>query len=465
MRTLIENGIVITMNSADDVYERGCVLIEDARMTYVGPRSGLPRDIDAMRENAAGKVVMPGLVNCHTHLCMIFGRTLATGTDLLSWLDVQMPIIRALDADAMLTAQTLGCVENLKNGNTTVVENIFAPRSDVQAPEDCAFAAMESTGIRGTVARAFEALHFDPTFVETLEQQTRRLRTLHARWHGRAGGRLRLSFGPLLPWAVNESMLRATRALADELRLSLHMHVAESAEFNRIIELHYGRPIRNVELLHETGCLGPDVQAVGVSALSTHEIALLAETGTAVVLDPPTRLFWGTGFPSLTPFFDAGITCGLATNGPAANCGQDLFESMKYACATAKTATGNARALDARRALRMATIDGARALGMASDVGSLEAGKRADIITVDLRQPHLVPAFDLEAALVFSARGSDVRDVMVDGQWLMRDRRLTRIDESSLLARAEAQAEQSLAQAQIRHKLHRNLVLQKGYPT
>ena len=456
-RVLIENGVVLTMNPAGDIHERGCVLVEDARLAYVGPRAGLPRDVDALRHDAAGRVVMPGLVNCHTHLCMIFGRTLATDTDLLSWLDLQMPLMRALDAEAMLAAQTLGCIENLKNGNTTLVENLFAPRSDEVSPEDSAFAAMQETGIRGTVARAFEALHFDPAFVETPAQQAQRLRTLRERWHGRANGRLRLSFGPLLPWTVDASMLRSSRALADELGLCLHMHVAESREFNRIIERHYGRPVRNVELLHEAGCLGPDVQAVGVSDLSPGEVALLAETGTAVVLDPQTRLFWGTGFPALAPFLEAGIPCGLATNGPAANCGQDLFESMKYACATAKTAAGDPRVLDARRALRMATVEGARALGLDGLTGSLEAGKQADLITIDLRQPHLVPAFDLEAALVFSARGSDVRDAMVDGQWLMRDRRPTRIDEAALLARAETLAERSLAAARVGRPHHRTL--------
>jgi len=459
-RTLIENGVVLTMNPAGDIHERGCVLVEDSRLAYVGPREGLPRDLEARRHDAAGHAVMPGLVNCHTHLCMIFGRTLATNTDLLSWLDLQMPLMRALDAEAMLAAQTLGCIENLKNGSTTLVENLFAPRSDSLSPEDSAFAAMESTGMRGIVARAFEAVRFDPAFVETPAQQAQRVRSLHARWHGRAQGRLGLSFGPLLPWTLDESMLRASRALATELGISLHMHVAESREFNRIIERHYGRPVRNVELLHETGCLGPDVQAVGVSDLSPEEIALLNETGNSVVLHPQTRLFWGTGFPALTPFLEAGINCGLATNGPAANCGQDLFESMKYACATAKTAAGDPHALDARRALRMATIEGARALGLDRRTGSLETGKQADLITVDLRQPHLVPAFDLEAALVFSARGSDVRDAMVDGEWLMRDRRLTRVDETALLDRAGELAGRALAKAGVRRPQHRTLTSQ-----
>ena len=201
------------------------------------------------------------------------------------------------------------------------------------------------------------------------------------------------------------------------------MHVAESPEFNAKIAEHYGRALRNVELLAEAGCLGPATQAVAVSDISLEEIDLLRKHETAVVFDPQTRLFWGTGFPSIKPFLDAGLTCGLGTNGPAANCGQDLFETMKYACATAKTAANDPTALGRKRVLAMATIEGARAIGLDQEIGSLEAGKRADLITIDLAQPHLTPAADLEAALVYSARGSDVRDVVVDGKLLMREDR------------------------------------------
>ena len=160
------------------------------------------------------------------------------------------------------------------------------------------------------------------------------------------------------------------------------MHVAESPEFNHMIARHFGREIRQVELLEEVGCLGPDVQAVACSDVSPREIELLAATGTAVLFDPPTRLFWGTGFPPIGDFVTAGVTCGVATNGAAANCGQDIFESMKYACATAKTAANDPRALTAARALRMATAEGACAIRV-PETGSIEVGKRADVITVD----------------------------------------------------------------------------------
>jgi len=190
------------------------------------------------------------------------------------------------------------------------------------------------------------------------------------------------------------------------------------------------------------------VQAVACSDVSVREIELLAASGTAVLFDPPTRLFWGTGFPPIRDFLTAGVTCGLATNGAAANCGQDLFESMKYACATAKTAANDPRALTAARALRMATVEGARAIGR-PETGSIEVGKRADLITVEARQPHLVPLFDPEKALVYSARGGDVRDVVIDGRVVMQDREVLTVDENALLIAAEQVARRCAARAGI----------------
>jgi 5-methylthioadenosine/S-adenosylhomocysteine deaminase len=446
-RLVLRGGTVLTMDPQRRVLEDSVVVVDGQRIVSVGPaRDHRPGPGDSVID-LAGRLLMPGLVNAHTHLCMIFGRTIGVERDLLAWLGLEMPLIRALDEEALHLAELLGCVENIKNGNTTVVENIFTPQRAGFAPEAAAFRAMRESGVRGVVARAYHARNFDTDFVETPDEQAARVKALAAEWHGAAKGRLGLSIGPLLPWIVSEQELAATAALARGLGIKLHMHVAESPEFNRQIERYFGRPLRNVELLHETGCLGRDAQVVAVADVNAREIELLAESGTSVIFDPQTRLFWGTGFPPIKPFLDAGLVCGLGTNGPAANCGQDLFESMKYACATAKTAAGTPDALTRSRALAMATIEGARALGLEREIGSIEPGKKADLITIDLAQPHLTPAFDLEAALVYSARGADVRDAVIDGALVMRDRRLLAIDEDKLLKEANRAAAAALRKA------------------
>lgn len=448
-RIAIEHGLILTMDGAGQIIEDGRIVVEGRDIVSVTRCTADPVPGCDLVIDATGRIVLPGLINSHTHLCMVFGRTIGPERRLLEWLDLLMPMMASMDQEALYVAELLGCLENIKNGNTSLVENIFMPpgagNSDV---EDAAFRALRDSGIRGTVARATEGRHFDPRFCETADQQSERVTRLAERWNGSEGGRLRLSIGPLLPWVLDEQGFRETRRLARDNGLSLHMHVAESPEFNLMIARHFGREIRQVELLEEVGCLGPDVQAVACSDVSPREIELLAASGTAVLFDPQTRLFWGTGFPPIGDFLSAGLTCGVATNGAAANCGQDLFESMKYACATAKTAANDPRALTAARALRMATVEGARAIGR-TETGSIEVGKRADLITVDARQPHLAPLFDPEKALVYSARGADVRDALIDGRVVMRDRKVLTIDESALIAEAEEVARRCAARAGI----------------
>lgn len=447
-RIAIEHGLVLTMDPAGRIIEDARIVVEGRDIVSVEPCTTDPvPDCDVVID-ASGRIVLPGLINSHTHLCMVFGRTIGPERRLLEWLDLLMPMMAAMDEEALYVAELLGCVENIKNGNTSLVENIFMPPHATSDVEDAAFRALRDSGVRGTVARATEARHFDPRFCESASEQAERVGRLAARWHGSDGGRLRLSIGPLLPWVLDEKGFRETRRIARDNGLGLHMHVAESPEFNLMIAKHFGREIRQVELLEETGCLGPDVQAIACSDVSPREIELLAASGTAVLFDPQTRLFWGTGFPPIRDFLNAGITCGVATNGAAANCGQDLFESMKYACATAKTAANDPRALTAARALRMATSEGARAIGR-TETGSIEIGKRADLITVEARQPHLSPLFDPEKALVYSARGGDVRDAVIDGRVVMRDRKVLTVDEHALLKEAEQVARRCAARAGI----------------
>jgi 5-methylthioadenosine/S-adenosylhomocysteine deaminase len=447
-RIAIEHGLVLTMDGAGRVIEDGRVVVESRDIVAVERCTADPVPDCDLVIDATGRIVLPGFVNSHTHLCMVFGRTIGPERRLLEWLDLLMPMMAAMDEEALYVAELLGCIENIKNGNTSLVENIFMPPHATADVEDAAFRALRDSGIRGTVARATEARHFDSRFCETTAEQAERVGRLAGRWHGSEGGRLRLSIGPLLPWVLDETGFRETRRIARDNGLALHMHVAESPEFNLMIARHFGRDIRQVELLEEVGCLGPDVQAVACSDVSAREIELLAASGTAVLFDPQTRLFWGTGFPPIRDFLTAGVTCGVATNGAAANCGQDLFESMKYACATAKTAANDPRALTAARALRMATVEGARAIGR-TETGSIEVGKRADLITVEARQPHLAPLFDPEKALVYSARGGDVRDAVIDGRVVMRDRKVLTVDEDGLLVEAERVARRCAARAGI----------------
>ena len=176
-RIAIEHGLVLTMDRADRVIEDGRVVVEGRDIVAVERCTDDPVPNCDLVIDATGRIVLPGLVNAHTHLCMVFGRTIGPERRLLEWLDLLMPMMAAMDDEALYVAELLGCVENIKNGNTSLVENIFMPPHATADPEDAAFRALRDSGIRGTVARATEARHFDPRFCETAVEQAKRRRT------------------------------------------------------------------------------------------------------------------------------------------------------------------------------------------------------------------------------------------------------------------------------------------------
>src|SRR5438128_1860503 len=168
---LIRSATVLTMDPARTIYSDGAVLIEAGRIVYVGPTAGVPAHRADETIDARGKLVMPGLVNCHTHLCMILGRTIGVERRLLGWLEVEMGLMRAIDRDALYIAELLGCIENLRNGNTTLVENFFFPRRAGEVPEEAAFRALRDSGVRATLARGYHARNYAPDFLESIDEE------------------------------------------------------------------------------------------------------------------------------------------------------------------------------------------------------------------------------------------------------------------------------------------------------
>src|SRR5262249_37223118 len=189
----IAHGLVITREREKRGSREGRVVVEGRDIVAVGQSDGVPLPDCDFVIDAAGKIVLPGLVNAHTHLCMVYGRTIGPERRLIEWLELLMPMMAAMDDEALYVAELLGCVENIKTGNTSWVENISLPPPAASDPGDAACRALRDSGIRGTVARATETRHFDPRFCETAAQQARRVERLAASWHGSEGGRLRLS--------------------------------------------------------------------------------------------------------------------------------------------------------------------------------------------------------------------------------------------------------------------------------
>jgi 5-methylthioadenosine/S-adenosylhomocysteine deaminase len=437
-RILVTGGVVVTQNAARRIIPDGCVIVEGTTIAAVGP-AALAEGVDGERIDARGCAVIPGLVNAHTHLYNTFGRTLGADQTFGEWLPTQKGLIATLDEDEFRACVELGMIDNLRSGTTCIVDNPAVPAASENRLHEAALGAARDLGARYVLARGYTDQMNAPEYVEPLVDIERRMRALVRDHHDTASGRLRVMLSPMLPWALSLAGFTMTRRLADELGVRIHMHTAETAAFADLIEKAHGHR-SNVRLDRDGGCLGPDVQLLGCAWLTPDEIRMVTGTGTAVLLDPTAAMFIGAGMPPLLALLDAGVPAGLATNGPAANGGQDMFESMKNAAGLAKVAAGDGRACTQQRALDLATVEGARALGLDGTIGSLERDKRADLAIVDLSTPFVAPALDVVTALVSACKGRDVRDVMIDGRVVVRDRRLTTGDEARIVERATTMA-------------------------
>jgi 5-methylthioadenosine/S-adenosylhomocysteine deaminase len=267
--------------------------------------------------------------------------------------------------------------------------------------------------------------------METGDRIVSEMERLMETWQGAEGGRLRLEFGPVIPWGCSDETMQRTYALAQEWGVGTHIHTAESKpEVDMLIEQ---RGLRHVEWLEAIGCLGPDTQLVHSVWLSEREIDLVVQRNATIVHCPISNMYLASGIAPITELWRKGIDVALATDGPGSNNSQDNLQVLKFTACLQKVGTLNAMSLMPDDVLQMATRSGARVMGQQHEIGSLEVGKKADITVVDLNAAHIMPVHRVPSALVYNATGSDVDTVIVDGQVLMKDKEVLFLDEAALL--------------------------------
>ncbi|KAA9162673.1 amidohydrolase [Amycolatopsis acidicola] len=421
-RILVRDGMILTLDAAGTYHERGTVVIEGDRITGVGAGTVPPEPGDEVID-AAGKIVLPGLVDLHYHTAL--GKGYNDHLPLWEYLDeCWYPIIRALDPEAAYWAAMASYTESLKAGVTTV--------NDMYRQLPALARAAADIGIRAVLSNDTALAEHD---LDTLADNASAFEDLH----GTAGGRVEVRIGiEWLPLASPE-FLRDARALADELGTGIHVHLNESiTEVEDSLE-RFGR--RPTVLAHETGLLGPDVVAAHCVWLDDEEIRLLAETGTSVSHNPSSNAKLGNGVARVPELLAAGVNVGLGHDAAECNNSADLFEVMKFASLMHRAVRGDASLMPAERVLRMATNAGARALG--HETGSLEPGRKADVIVVDTGNAMFTPLLPespahLHSHLVFAANGSAVDTSVIDGRIVLRDRHLTFADEAEVLREANA---------------------------
>ncbi len=231
--------------------------------------------------------------------------------------------------------------------------------------------------------------------------------------------------------------------MADKHEIRIHHHTAETSDYNKLVNRKFGYS-SNVEYLADVGNLGPDVQLSHAVWLSDSDLMKIAETKTNVIHNPTSNMLLGSGISKVPKMIELGINVGLACDGPSCNNNQDMISNMKVASLLHKVDTLCPTTITAQQVLEMSTIKSAKALGLESDIGSLEPGKKADLITLDPKKTHMIPVLDVIGAVVYSANGSDVSDVIVDGELIMENRTIRTVDEGTILERVQKAAKECL---------------------
>ena len=420
---IIKNCAILPMSRLGMVKE-GLIAVKDGAVSYVGDAVSAP---ELRAENVLegkGKLAMPGLINCHTHLAMTLFRGLAEDATLKTWLSETIwPLEAKLRPQDVYAGSLLGCLEMIRNGVTCFADMYFYEHKVAEAVEKAGLRAVLASGI-------LEVSDWGRS-----EKMLKEAVGFAKRYRGYADGRITTSLGPHTVFACSEELLVKVREKASQADVGIHIHIAESKEMAEKI----GRESSSseVELLEKLGFLADDVLAAHCIHLTHEDMAILAKRGVKVVHNPVANLKLAQGVAKVKELMDAGVTVGLGTDGAASNNSLDMFESMKVAALIQKAISGDPSALPSKKVLEMATIRGAKALELEEKVGSLEVGKRADIILIDLKKPNLTPLHDLCASLVYSAHGYDVDSVIVDGEVLMENREVKTLDEEAVMEKAQ----------------------------
>lgn len=411
-------------------YEPGALAVREDIILAVGAEDEL-RQAYAAKEivDCGGKVLLPGLINAHTHAAMTLMRGLADDLRLDVWLlGYMMPVEREfVSPDFVSLGTQLACLEMIRSGVTCFADMYYFE-------ENVARAAAEA-GLRALCSQT--VLKFPAPDAQSYEESLLAAREFIQRWKGHP--LITPSIGPHAPYTCTEEILRAAAELAVEFDVPLHIHLAETAPEVEASRAEHGMPV--VPYVKKYNLFAAKVLAAHCVHLDEGEMHTLLHHGVGIAHNPSSNLKLASGAAPIGKMLEIGLNVGIGTDGAASNNDLDMFEEMRLAALLAKNTAGDPTVLPARTALAMATRLGAKAIHLDHLTGSLEPGKRADLILVDIAPLHNTPRFRREAEgvysqLVYAAKSTDVSDVMVNGRWLMRERRLLTLNDADLLARA-----------------------------
>lgn len=398
--------------------------IRDGQIALIAPRAeALRHPVKEVRE-LPQCLLAPGLINAHGHAAMSLLRGIADDLPLMTWLHEHIWPAEGkwVDEDFVRDGTDLAIAEQIKGGISCFSDMYFYPQTAAERVHNAGVRAQITVPVLDFpvpgALNAAEALRTGLQLFDDLKQHPR----------------IRIAFGPHAPYTVSDDKLEQIRVLADELDAGIHMHVHETVqEVAEAVAKHGERPLARLARL---GLLGPRFQAVHMTQIDDEDLALLVEHNCSIVHCPESNLKLASGFCPVERLWQAGVNVAIGTDGAASNNDLDLLGETRTAALLAKAVAGSATALNAHSALRMATLNGARALGLETQTGSLEPGKLADVVAFDLSGLAQQPIYDPVSQLIYASGRDCVKHLWVGGKQLLDDGRLTRMDESVLIAKA-----------------------------
>ena len=426
---IVTNGIVVTMNPERQIVQKGAVAIDGTDIVAVGTAADIEARFRARETlNAAGQIVLPGLINTHTHAPMVLYRGLADDLALSEWLEKYIfpAEAKTVSPDFVRAGTRLAALEMIESGTTTFVDMYYFEEEIAKETR--------AAGLRGVLGQTI--IQFPvadaKTPVDALARAERFITEL------KNDPLITPAVAPHAIYTLDAASLTAARDLSRRHGVPTLIHLAETRDEAKNAEEQLKlSPARYLESL---GFLGPGVLVAHGVWVSEPDIVLLTMRGVGISHNPESNMKLASGTAPVPAYLRADAAIGLGTDGAASNNDLDMFEAMRMASLLHKLQTADPRAVSAKTALEMATIRGARALGKESQIGSLETGKRADLVLVDVSGARQTPMYDPVSHLVYVARGDDVRTTIVNGKVLMRDRKVLTLNEAEVIRDARAWA-------------------------
>ncbi len=427
---IVEGSYVVTMDENQSVIKDGAVAIKDGFIIALASTADINSQYTAAEHiKGDNRIVMPGLVNGHSHAAMTLLRGVADDMALMDWLNnyIFPAEVEFVDPDFVRIGTELACWEMIRGGTTTFVDMYYFPDIVAEVVESCGMRAMVSATVIDQ--RSPDAENASDSIRKGLE--------FIGRWKDK-NSRITPIFGPHANYTLNADQLKATRAAANEAGVAISIHMSESP-----FELQYSKDtfgMTSIEFFESIGFLDGQTIAAHVVWPTEAEIPVLAERKVGVIHNPSSNMKIASGVSPVTEMLRAGVLVGLGTDGAASNNDLDMWEEMRLAAFLQKVDRMDPEVLSAQTVLTMATSGGAEAIGLRDQIGALSVGMKADLIQVSFDDVHFVPTYDVISHLVYVADEQDVATVIVDGKILMRDRSILTVDTKRVTQEAKTLA-------------------------